>query len=153
MIGFGENLGSGFPKILDAWKEAKWEAPTLEDRLSLEGVRLTLPIPFKENGTLNDADNALNGALNVTDGALNITDDDAHQLTEKQYKIYRLIKGDGVLNVAVNTKYLSETLGVSKKTIQRDLNILQEKGLIEWIGAKKNGYWKVIEIPQRNDTL
>lgn len=29
MIGFGENLGSGFPKILDAWKDAKWKAPLL----------------------------------------------------------------------------------------------------------------------------
>lgn len=48
MIGFGENLGSGFPKILDAWQEAKWSAPTLEDRLTTEEVRLTLPIPFAE---------------------------------------------------------------------------------------------------------
>ena len=46
MIGLGENLGSGFPKILDAWKEAKWNAPILEDRFTTEEVRLTLPIPL-----------------------------------------------------------------------------------------------------------
>lgn len=27
MIGFGENLGSGFPKIIDAWKDAGWKTP------------------------------------------------------------------------------------------------------------------------------
>lgn len=43
-----KNFGSGFPKILDAWKDAKWNAPTLEDRLTTEEVRLTLPIPFAE---------------------------------------------------------------------------------------------------------
>lgn len=48
MIGFGENLGSGFPKIIDAWKDVKWDAPVLEDRLSLNEVRLTLPVPFKD---------------------------------------------------------------------------------------------------------
>lgn len=53
MIGFGENLGSGFPKIIDAWKDVKWDAPVLEDRLSLNEVRLTLPVPFKKNTTEN----------------------------------------------------------------------------------------------------
>lgn len=53
MIGFGENLGSGFPKIIDAWKDVKWDAPVLEDRLSLNEVRLTLPVPFKETATEN----------------------------------------------------------------------------------------------------
>lgn len=48
MIGFGENLGSDFPKIIDAWKDVKWDAPVLEDRLSLNEVRLTLPVPFKK---------------------------------------------------------------------------------------------------------
>lgn len=27
MIGFGENIGSGFPTILRAWKEEKWREP------------------------------------------------------------------------------------------------------------------------------
>ncbi|MFA5202656.1 MAG: ATP-binding protein, partial [Bacteroidales bacterium] len=29
MIGYGENLGSGFPKIISAWKQAGWKEPLL----------------------------------------------------------------------------------------------------------------------------
>ena len=31
----------------------KWDVPVLEDRLSLNEVRLTLPVPFKETATEN----------------------------------------------------------------------------------------------------
>lgn len=53
MIGFGENLGSGFPKIISAWKDVKWDSPVLEDRLSLNEVKLTLPVPFRSTATEN----------------------------------------------------------------------------------------------------
>lgn len=51
MIGFGEKLGSDFPKILDAWKDARWDAPVLEDCLTKEEVRLILPVPFADTIT------------------------------------------------------------------------------------------------------
>ena len=44
----------------------------------------------------------------------------------------------GVLNVLLNTKFLAEHFGVNRKTIQRELNWLQERGLIRWIGTNKN---------------
>ena len=46
--------------------------------------------------------------------------------------------------VAVNTKYLSERLSVNRKTIQRDLAILQEQKLIRWGGSDKTGHWVII---------
>ena len=44
MIGFGENLGSGFPLILNAWKEAGWGNPVLENKIELDEVELALPV-------------------------------------------------------------------------------------------------------------
>lgn len=44
MIGYGENLGSGFPMILSAWKQAGWAEPVLENRLEVDEVSLVLPI-------------------------------------------------------------------------------------------------------------
>ena len=32
MVGYGENLGSGFPLILDAWKQAGWDTPVLNNK-------------------------------------------------------------------------------------------------------------------------
>ncbi len=31
LIGYGENIGSGFPKILHAWKQVGWKEPMLEN--------------------------------------------------------------------------------------------------------------------------
>lgn len=42
-----------------------------------------------------------------------------------------------LLNVLLNTKFLAEHFGVNRKTIQRELNWLQERGLIRWIGTNK----------------
>ena len=42
MIGFGDNAGSGFPAILNAWDEAEWVTPDLYEDTSLNQVTLTL---------------------------------------------------------------------------------------------------------------
>ena len=42
MIGFGENIGSGFFKILKAWKEQQWAVPILEERFVTNEVVLKL---------------------------------------------------------------------------------------------------------------
>ena len=38
---------------------------------------------------------------------------------------------------------LAEKLGVTEKTIRRDLQLLKQQNLITRVGANKNGYWKV----------
>ncbi len=42
MIGFGDNIGSGFPTILNAWTKENWRKPFLEERSDLHLVELTL---------------------------------------------------------------------------------------------------------------
>lgn len=44
-------------------------------------------------------------------------------------------------NVAVNTKFLADSLNLNRKTIQRDLNRLQAYNLVRWIGSAKKEYW------------
>ncbi|MDR0893507.1 MAG: putative DNA binding domain-containing protein, partial [Mediterranea sp.] len=77
MIGFGENLGSGFPKILGAWQKAGWKAPTLKNKLNLDEVELTLYIPFleieeamKEGMTQTDEGMTQTGTLTTEKGTL-----------------------------------------------------------------------------------
>ena len=65
----------------------------------------------------------------------------AEQLSERQFVIYSTIKS----NVAVNTKLLSEQLQLNRKTIQRDLLVLRDQNLIQWIGSAKTGHWEVIQ--------
>ncbi len=44
MVGYGENHGSGFSLILDAWKQAGWNTPVLNNRFELDMVELVLPL-------------------------------------------------------------------------------------------------------------
>lgn len=38
MVGYGENIGSGFPKIIAAWKETNWGEPELKNKVELDEV-------------------------------------------------------------------------------------------------------------------
>lgn len=42
MIGYGDNIGSGFPTILDAWKKENWRKPDLREDVNLHQVDLDL---------------------------------------------------------------------------------------------------------------
>ena len=42
LIGFGENIGSGFPKILKAWYDQKWSEPILEENFRINEVVLKM---------------------------------------------------------------------------------------------------------------
>ena len=65
------------------------------------------------------------------------------QLTERQHGIYEAIKNVPV-NVPVNVPNLASMLGVSEKTIKRDIAAMQSAGLIKRVGSDKTGHWEVI---------
>ncbi|WP_414754701.1 RNA-binding domain-containing protein [Anabaena sp. CCY 9910] len=44
MLGLGERAGSGFGKILRAWKEQQWLIPLVSEKLDLEMTSFTLPM-------------------------------------------------------------------------------------------------------------
>lgn len=50
-----EKLGSGFPLIFNAWKQAGWGEPELKNRLEVDEVALVLPIQLFE-GTAPKSD-------------------------------------------------------------------------------------------------
>ena len=52
MIGFGENVGSGFPKIIAAWKETNWGEPLLLNKLDVDEVELILPVPSPKSSNI-----------------------------------------------------------------------------------------------------
>ena len=44
MVGYGDNVGSGFPTILNAWEEQGWETPELIEDTVLNQVTLVLKV-------------------------------------------------------------------------------------------------------------
>lgn len=103
---------------------------------------------------------------------INVADHVTEELTERQRAILDLIEKNVAVNtgnvavnaenvavnaenvavntenVAVNTKFLANRLGISRKTIQRELTILQEKNFVYWVGADKTDIGKSLIINQ-----
>lgn len=61
------------------------------------------------------------------------------ELTERQRKIIDLIKE----SPSMTAKQMSETLSVSRRTVERDLAVMRERGVIKREGKDNNGIWRV----------
>jgi len=122
MIGFGENVGSGFPKIIAAWKETNWGEPQLLNKLDVDEVELVLPVPSTK--AMSDTAPA-NAPV---------------KLSKTQSAIIKVLLKDN------RTTYedLDRTIGVDRTTIRRNIAVLKEKGAIRRVGEDKNGYWQVL---------
>ena len=67
MIGYGENIGSGFPKIISAWQKAGWGKPELIDKYELQEVeRRLLIIALKQYRLYHSNDTASLAWLQVS---------------------------------------------------------------------------------------
>jgi ATP-dependent DNA helicase RecG len=62
------------------------------------------------------------------------------KLTERQWNILKLI----MESPTITAKQMSETLSVTSRTIERDLAILKEKGILRREGKDNDGFWVVI---------
>lgn len=125
MIGFGENLGSGFPLILSAWNEKHWLKPQLIEQRDLLQVKLILSIETK----------------NVVK---DVVKDVVKELSERQRIILDFITEDPALTAKEMSERMSEKTGIVPRTIQRDLADLQKKGIIVREGGRKDGRWVII---------
>ena len=70
----------------------------------------------------------------IGDKKENVTD-----VTDRQHAIINLVKE----HTNMTTTQMAERLGVTKRTILRDIEALKEKGLIIRVGSEKTGYWEL----------
>ena len=119
MIGYGENLGSGFPLILSAWNEKHWLKPELIEQPELMQVKLILHIENNKNVTKD------------------VTKDVTKKITERQKIILELIRE----NKSLTIPEMSQKTNVTERTIKRDIANLQELGVISREGGRKDGSW------------
>ena len=122
MIGFGENVGSGFPKIIAAWKETNWGEPQLLNKLDVDEVELILPVPSPKTAPANAPANA------------------PVKLNKTQLAIIKALLKDN----RATYEDLAQTIGVDRTTVRRNIAVLKEKGYIRRIGEDKNGHWEVL---------
>ena len=128
MAGFIESWGRGYEKISNAFQEENLTVPTFEQVRG--GVMAN--IKRERFATLNQS--------NVGENVGKVGSDlSVIELTEKQQKIIEII----TKNPTITATQMSVMLSVVKRTIERELANLRQKGIISREGSARNGRWIV----------
>ena len=141
MIGYGENLGSGFPMIVSAWKDAGWGEPVLKNQIELDEVELSLPVQKPMEISKNNSNENKRELSDVLKNVLkNVQKENLEKLTERQVDILEFI----VQMPTITFKEMSKRLKVSVKTIQRDFTAMGLLGInIVRKDGKTYGDWVI----------
>jgi ATP-dependent DNA helicase RecG len=108
----------------------------------------------KKNGTVNEKNITVNGTVNEENITVNEKKDTVNERnitvnkkkdTVKLSKSQKIIMKEIENNPHITSKELSDIIGIDAVNIRVNLSKLKDKGLIERIGADKNGYWVVIK--------
>lgn len=122
--GFIDAWGRGYKKIREGFEGAGLPMPKIESAFG--GVRVT----FQRN-------NVNNSSSNVTKKVIK---DVIKELSERQKVILELVAA----NSFVTTTEMSQKTGVVLRTIMRDIDDLQEKGVLKRNGGRKDGEWVIV---------
>ena len=133
--GFVESWGRGFKKIAEEFEKAKLPLPTIEEDCG--GVMAVIQRRTVDE-IIQERESGGNVGVNV---GVNTIEPVGINLTERQKVIRTIIKS----NPTITAKQMSETLSVNKRTIERDLSVMQKAGIIRHEGADKTGTWIVLE--------
>ena len=145
--GFIESWGRGYKKIREEFEKAGHPVPTVEERGG--GVLVTIRRRTVEdiidgrggNGGLISESGGVNGGLNSESGGLKYDYCHVIDINSRQKRILSLIK----LKPAIIVEQMATILSISKRTLERDLSMLQKEGIIKHEGSKKSGIWVVLE--------
>jgi len=126
LAGFIETWGRGYVKIRDSFQKENLEIPTFEE------VRGGFMATIRREKFL-DIQKGQNNKKNVTKDVTN-------ELSERQRVILNLIEE----NAYVTIPEMSRKTGVVDRTVKRDIENLQTKGIITREGSRKEGRWVII---------
>ncbi len=163
MIGYGENIGSGFAKILHAWELAGWDKPYIVNDLANNEVIITMPVEDELKGTPKTAQKNSEGNPSSTGEYQQDIPQEPHNKTEQKGTpkgtpkteqkstpkgtpktnsvILELIRQ----NPTITRLELSEITQKSVFTIRKHINNLKSAGRIKRVGPNNGGHWQVIE--------
>lgn len=129
MIGYGDNLGSGFPTILQAWGEEKWRKPDLQENEDLNQVELKL---WKISLMPKECTEYLQNKFGW--------------VYEKLERCGQIILGTAYLERYVTNSRLQAILGLTSIEVGRMLLELVHKNILIFDG---NGRWRRYSINER----
>ena len=132
MIGYGDNIGSGFQKILAAWKTLGYIRPTLKELEDVKEVWLSLPLvgPSKNDAGTSKMDSTVNSTVNSTNNIL-----DNHGITDIQQALLKEMTDNPNITIAE----LSTVTGLDRNGVNYQLKKLRKIINIVWFSARSSG--------------
>ncbi len=129
--GFIESWGRSFKKIQDEFKRTGLQMPTIQE---IDGG----VIAIIKRRTVDDIIASRNDDVSEND-----EDNLAEiKLTNRQHRILSLI----VKRTDITAKQMADITDIPKRTIERELSIMQKIGIIKRIGAPRTGSWSIAKL-------
>lgn len=132
LLGYIENWGRGYEKIVEGFTNAKLTIPTFEE------VRGGLMATIRREKFMSH--------IEKPDTARFIKDfikEHGIELTDRQQEILHLLSKEPELTSQKISQKISHKNAATPRTIIKDMNYLQEIGLLKRVGSKKEGYWEI----------
>lgn len=136
MVGFGDNAGSGFPLILNTWKENGWVEPELEENFGLNQVTLTLSFE-KQTLKTNDKKHMIKGQEKGQEKR----QEKGQEIKERMKLVIDLIREDSSISVA----NIAKQLELSDKKVRVAIDRLRDSGVLHREGNDRGGKWIINE--------
>lgn len=143
-----ERRGSGFKKIISAYKEHEGYKDGMDPAFSTPWDSFVLTLPkFNVVGI----EGVYVSAANDTESN-NEPSGQADNFTETLQKLYRnLTEIDRkIVELIVSNKFVTTTqmatqIGKSRQTVATRIKELQERGVVKRIGPDKGGFWEILQ--------
>ena len=136
--GFVESWGRGFKKIAEEFERASLPLPTIEENGG--GVMAIIQRKTIDEVIAERGGNV--GNMSVT----NVGNVSVRKLSDRQRNIISMIEE----NPFVTAKEMSVTMSVTKRTIERNLSVLQKARIIRHEGRVNAGVWVILEQGNTN---
>jgi len=154
-VGYSEQAGSGYQKILSGWRGEHWADPFISDDVDDCQTFLTLKlnaipatehhiVPWEMNNNANGAvDRATESAdSNTTETATEGTTESATETPAASTveRILQVLKTDP----SASMKKLAQFCGITEDGVFYHIKQLKRKGRIRRVGPDYGGHWEVV---------
>lgn len=142
MIGYGDNIGSGFQKILAAWNTLGYLRPDLKELEDVKEVWLSLPLASsskKEEGTSNHDSTVKSTEISTVKSTVKTLNNilNSFDLTDIQLLMLQNMIESPTITIAE----LSTVTGIDRNAVNYQLKKLRKIINIERSGSDKKGSW------------
>lgn len=146
MVGFGDNIGSGFQKIMKAWENLRFASPDIHEEPDVTEVWLTLPLYKNKKKPLttfratdyNEESNVLNDPGPIPYAKSKKVR--PYVLTPIQERILDEIKADPYISIPE----IADKMGVKEGFVRSQRRSMKEFVELIRVGSRKTGFWQIV---------